>query len=103
MNEYEILFTGHEDINFAPSSDVEEILQNVVTILATPKYSVPMFREFGLDGSMLDDAINLSRAKLSSEIIQAVRKYEPRAKITRLDFSANDSGKLNVKLKISLA
>lgn len=102
MNEYEILFTGHEAINFSPSTEHEEILQNVITILSTPKYSVPLFREFGVDGSMLDDAINVSQAKLSSEIIQAVRKYESRAKITRIYFSGNEDGKLNVRLKIAI-
>ncbi len=102
MNEYDVLFTGHEEINFYPADSYEEVLQNVITILSTPKYSVPMFREFGIGHSMLDDAINISRAKLSAEIIQAIRKYEPRAKISRIDFSGDESGKLNVRLKIAI-
>ena len=102
MSEYEILFGGHKVISFYPANDAEEVLQNVITILSTPKYSVPMFREFGISNTMLDEPINISRAKFSAEIIQAVRKYEPRAKISRIDFTSDEDGKLQVRLKINI-
>ena len=100
MNEYEIIFNGHKEINFAPSNEHEEILQNVITIISTPKYSVPMFREFGIDGAMLDQPIVKSRAMFSSEVIQAVRKYEPRAEITHIETEVNTDGKLHARIKI---
>ena len=40
------------DIDFAPKNVVEEVVQNVRTIITTIKYSIPMDREFGIDGSV---------------------------------------------------
>ena len=39
------------DVNFAPETEVVEILQNVRTILATRKGSVPLDRDLDCPGS----------------------------------------------------
>ena len=71
-----------EGVSFAPGNELEEILQNVRTILTTMKGSVPLDRDFGLDGSVL-------RAVLTTNIIEAVEQYEPRVKVTQVSFSGN--------------
>ena len=40
-------------INFAPATIAEEVMQNVRMIISTVKYSVPMDREFGIDGAVI--------------------------------------------------
>lgn len=89
-------------VNFAPSSTVEEILQNVRTIISTVKYSVPLDRDFGIDYSFLDKPTAKAQALYSSEIIQAVKKYEPRASIVSISFSADIDGKLTPKVEVSI-
>ena len=68
-------------VDFAPASRTAEILQNVRTILTTLKKSVPMDREFGISGEVIDLPIASAQARLTSEIVAAVNKYEPRAQV----------------------
>ena len=91
-----------EGVNFSPSSTVEEILQNVRTIISTVKMSVPLDRDFGVDYSFVDKPTAKARAMYSSEIIQAVKKYEPRANIVSISFSADIDGKLSPKVEVSI-
>ena len=91
------------EVDFAPASVVEEVIQNVRTILATVKFSVPMDREFGIDGALVDRPIHLAKARMSSEIFREVRRCEPRASIDSIDFEGDESGRLTpiVKVRIS--
>lgn len=73
-------------ISFSPSSEAEEILQNVLTICSTPKFSVPMDRELGISAAFLDQPMSSVGAKYKAEVIQAIRKFEPRARVTRIEF-----------------
>ena len=59
---YELVLKGNA-INFAPSNEVEEILQNVRTICTTAKFSVPMDRALGIDGSLIDEPVNTVRGR----------------------------------------
>ena len=68
---------------------VAEVLQNVRTILTTARYSVPLDRQFGINADMLDEPLPRAKAKLSAEIIAAIRRYEPRARVTRISFSGD--------------
>lgn len=89
-------------INFAPATIAEEVLQNVQTILTTIKYSVPLDRNFGIDGSVVDLPIDVARAKITNEVFRAIRQYEPRAKIESITFTGEETGKLvpTVEVKI---
>lgn len=102
MNEL-TLWLVPKTITFAPRNEAEEILQNVLTICTTMKYSCPLDREFGVEAAFLDDAVNSARAKIASEIVAAVRRFEPRAKIQRIDFEYNaEHSKIVPKLSLAL-
>lgn len=81
-------------IDFFPATVAEEVLQNVRTIITTIKYSIPLDREFGIDGAVVDLPINVAQAKLTNEIFRAVRRYEPRAVIESISFKAEETGRL---------
>ena len=93
---------GLNHINFAPSTEAEEILQNVKCILATTKFSVPLDRDFGIDASMVDMPMEVAKAQLVSEIIMAVAKYEPRAAVTDISFEAEIDGILKPKVRLRI-
>lgn len=102
MNEL-TLWLVPKSITFAPRNEAEEILQNVLTICTTMKYSCPLDREFGVEAGYLDDAVNSARAKIASEIVNAVRKFEPRAKIQKIDFEYNtEHSKIIPKIQVGL-
>ena len=79
------------------------MLQNVRTILLTKKFSVPLDREFGLDFSVLDMPLPKAQAALRVEIIEALRRYEPRAVIKEVGFDGEAvDGSLVSKVRVSV-
>lgn len=90
------------EINFRPSSVIEEILQNVNTIVGTVIYSVPLFREFGIDASFVDEPTPIVKARLVAEISEKVERYEPRILVEEIIINANLDGQLVPTLKLSI-
>ena len=80
-------------IDFGPPDAISEILQNIRMILTTPVFSVPLDRDFGIDFTLLDNPQPMAMAKLSDQIFQAIRKFEPRAEIIEIDY-LHDAGDL---------
>lgn len=85
------------------ASGVTEIIQNIRTILATPKYSVPLNREFGVDLTMLDAPLPIAKARFSAEVIQAIQRWEPRAKVIKVTYEGNATeGILRPKVRVRI-
>lgn len=100
--QYEVSVKAPEIIDIAPKNDVNEIVQNVRTILATTKGTIPLDREFGIDGSVIDMPTMQAQAYLTNEIFQAIRRYEPRVSIDNITFDGEISGKLIPKVVITI-
>ena len=94
--------TTKEYVDFDPLTEEEEILQNVRTICSTPKNSVPLDREFGIDCDPLDAPTPAAIAKIQREIIHAIKKYEPRAKIEGVDLVNVNESQFSVNVEFSL-
>jgi len=95
--------TASKEIKFAPLTEIEEIIQNVRTIITTPIYSVPLDRLFGTKQEMLDLPMPVAQARLSAEIVQAVQRFEPRVIVTEVSYSSEGiDGRLHpiVRFKI---
>lgn len=88
-------------ISFAPANVQDEVIQNVRTILTTPKGSIPMDRDFGVSFP-LDDPTPRAQQLLNVEIIEAIERYEPRAKVTKVKWSANADGRLEPTVLIRI-
>lgn len=92
-----------DTVDMAPADTMTEIMQNVKTILTTPKGTVPLFREFGLDTTMVDDPLPVAQAKYTAQIIETVQKYEPRAIVTKVIYSGNEKdGVLKAKVRVKI-
>ena len=92
-----------DSISFLPKSEIEEILQNVQTILTTPKYSVPLDRNFGINTTLLDAPIPVAQAKLTADIINAIQVYEPRVTVLKVTYvSDNDAGIIFPKVRLKI-
>ena len=102
MNEYDLLLNQPEEIDFNPSDITREILQNVRTILTTYRYSVPLDRELGLNATFLDEAQPRAVALLTSEMTDALAKFEPRAKLREVRIESDSNGKFWPRVKIRL-
>lgn len=99
---YDVLAQPMQGIDFAPASEAAEILQNLRTIITTTKSSVPLDRDFGFNAEMLDKPMNAAQAQLQSEIIMAIKKYEPRVTVTGISFTGTDNGQLIPKVQVMI-
>ena len=83
----EINLANPQKIDFAPQNTVLEVAQNVYTLLATNKYTVPLDRKLGLSSAVVDQPINTVLAQLRAEILEVIEQYEPRFKVDEIDFT----------------
>lgn len=91
-----------QDVSFAPETEAEEVLQNVRTILTTYRGTVPLDRGLGISADYLDQPIPLAEATMSSELMTAIRQYEPRARIAGITFTGDDNGALMPRIEVTL-
>ena len=73
-------------INFAPPNIIEEVLQNVRTLLTTIKYSVPLYRALVIDATYLDKPAPDAMARLRVQIVEEIQCHEPRAIVKIIEF-----------------
>lgn len=99
---YDVLAQPMQGIDFAPASEAAEILQNLRTIITTTKSSVPLDRDFGFAAEMLDKPMNVAQVQLQSEIIMAIKTYEPRVTVTGITITGTDSGVLIPKVQVMI-
>jgi len=83
---------------------IEEVLQNVAVILATPRGSVPLDRDFGIPLNFLDSPTPKSIALFRAEVVKTIEKYEPRAKVIEISFYNDHSNpaKLSPIVKVEI-
>lgn len=88
------------------ASGLEEVLQNVRVILTTPRGGVMGDREFGVDQGYLDSPTPKAKALFMSSVVEAVARYEPRARVTAIEWreSAGDGqdGVLRPVVRVSI-
>lgn len=65
---------------------VEEIEQNIWTLMTTRQGSVPYARDRGLSEEFIDAPLPIARAKTRAEIVEMLERYEPRIRVTRVEF-----------------
>ena len=73
-------------IRFNETDMLSSVLQNIAVILATPKGSVPLDREFGLSTTMLDKPTPIAQKALIAEVREAIERWEPRARFVSMRF-----------------
>ncbi len=102
--EYTVSATDLSHIRLDEDDRVNEILRNVALILSTPKGSVPMYREFGLDMSFLDKPMNVAKNMAVIPVREAVEEWEKRAvyKGMELTQDPSDLGKLAFTVQIEI-
>lgn len=81
-----ISLTRFSGIMLGERDVVKSVMQNVRTILRTPKFTVPLYREFGIDTSFVDTPITVVSPIIYAEIREAVEEFEPRCTVTDITF-----------------
>lgn len=77
------------ELVLVPETTVEAVLQNVRVIISTIQGEVPLDRTLGLAGKFLDKPINVARAILVTEVLEALEAREPRAQLVSAEFEVD--------------
>ena len=87
------------EISFLNESEQKaDILRCLNVLYSTPLGTVALDREFGLDWSVLDLPLEMAKGRLTIEIIEKTRKYEPRVEGVKVCFDTQLVEGLNGKL-----
>ena len=73
---YQVSEADLKNIRLNEQDTVASVIQNVALILATPKGTVPMYRDFGLDRDFLDMPIPDAETRMIAPIREAVEQWE---------------------------
>lgn len=79
---------------------VEEVMQNVATLIGTDTGSVPLARAMGTPQDIVDQPQSVAGAQLQATITRAVRTYEPRAEVESVALVPDADGRLKATVKI---
>ncbi len=96
-------------VNLQPATELEEVAQNIRTILNTPRGSAPMARDVGISGWGLDGPLPAVRARIRDDIMNAICgpdakvRGEPRAEVTSIEFTGDSAdGQLSFVVRFRL-
>ena len=93
----------HSEIVLFPENVLIEIIQNIKTILTTLQGTVPLDRDFGIDGTLIDKPLTVAKPLIVKDIKEKIEQYEPRAKFVSISWSRNDiDGKLIPSIKVAI-
>ena len=81
---------------------VRSVLQNISAILGTARGTVPMYREFGIDASVLDKPMPVAETLIAADVRETVERFEPRAKVTDVRLEVNASGKIKIVCEVEI-
>ncbi len=89
------------------ATGVRAVIQNVRTILATVRGTVPLDRTFGIDDTIVDTPAPVAQARLTGAVIEAVERWEPRVKVVkvtwvRLDNSETADGRMVPRVRVKI-
>ncbi len=87
--DYIIDTTKENEINLAPATVYEEVIQNLYFLYSSTEHDVPLDRELGLDGTYIDRPIETAKALITADIYDKTEEYEPRAEIVSIEFKAD--------------
>ena len=91
-------------LQLAPENETESILQNVALILSTVKGTVPMYRDFGVDGDYIDRPQTVAQVLITRAVTEAVARYEPRCTVTgvTIEWDTEQIGKYIVIAEVEI-
>lgn len=88
------------EISCENSADLRgDVMKCLCVLLGTRVGEQALDRDFGLSWDMLDMPAEAAKALLENEIVAKIRKYEPRARVVRIEWGG-DAVSGNIKPKV---
>lgn len=92
------------EIQFDRETDTwKDILRCLNVLYGSRVGSLALDRDFGIDWSFIDKPMETAKAMIEAELITKTRKYEPRAKVKRVEWTGDaSSGIIKPKVVIDI-
>ena len=98
INTEQVTFSFGEGFS---KNEMQDIQRCLAFLYSTRAGTQALDREFGLDGEFLSRENELAKSAFTIEVISKTDIYEPRAKVTEVDFVTDlDSGALYPVIKL---
>ena len=96
--------SSNQEINYSPKNYIEEIVTNVGMLLRVCKEEQPLNRDFSFDSDLIDKNINIVENRITSQLLEMFRKYEPRAilKTTEIKMTDKHNNDFDIELGIEV-
>lgn len=81
--------------------DIAHLKQSIIDILSTPIGSRVLNREYGSNlYKLIDEPVNqYLYQKIYAAVVEALDRWEPRIKVTKLSIISVNEGKINLKIE----
>lgn len=100
--EYVIELGKQDPVNWN-AAGTDRIVQNVMNLCRLFLYEVPYARLMGLDKGMLHKPATVIESELAGKIAELLDRYEPRAKLKKLEYHGiNETGDLAFRMVIEV-
>ena len=94
---FELALTAREDFDFG-AEGLADIAQCLRVIATTRVGTVPLDRAFGTSWDWIDRPEPVAMAKYRAELIDAIRKWEPRVEVLGISFRRDESAAMAGRL-----
>ena len=88
-----IYVTSDQEVNYSPKNYIEEVVTNVGMLLRVCKEEQPLNRDFSFDSDLIDKNITVVENRITSQLLESFRKYEPRALLKSTQITMTDKYK----------
>lgn len=104
MNSYKVSADDGAALELGAADTVKSVMQAIKLILTTPKGTVPLYRDFGVNMDFLDLPGPGAEQRARAEIREAIEQWEPRATVKSITFSRAGaaSGKLIPTVEVEI-
>lgn len=86
---YTIDTTKNQQVNLAPGTVYEEVIQNLWFLYSSIEYDIPLDRALGLNAAYIDKPLEIAKALITTDLYDKTEEYEPRAEIVNIDFAVD--------------
>lgn len=85
-----IVSANTDTLQFGELDTVSSILQNIRVLLSTPKGSVPLYRDFGVDMDFVDLPLPAAEQRARVALKESIEQWESRVTVKSISFSRAD-------------
>ena len=94
--------SSNQEINYSPKNYIEEVITNVGMLLRVCKEEQPLNRDFSFDSDLIDKNINIVENRITSQLLEMFRKYEPRAILKTTEIKTEDEFENDFEIELGI-